>query len=355
MNNHFDKRIFCFLKIIMSILLFMSSAKADDFSRTHQVTASIDLIHPHSVQVLNGESFRGTVPFTYKYPAEYAMYFTCHSESDTSFGACTTKYLSFGTTSQGSNLLLKFTNIKTRATINLTITGSWLTACGNGGDGFMGVSGACWGVGAIIFNANLSESELKKLPYGGIWKASMRLIEKNHPEGNIPFGEMTIDILLNVHSEPAISIPNSSIKLPVTMTGHSKPVTVDTCLFDGTGIGESGRYELRLDDLSGAAKGNMFALKNVTKPDAHPLYYTVSAGTPGTGGDKTAWMPGVSKVFTGMDEVPITGAVIIRGKTVPCVQWPLILKLQPFNPVRQAMGQYQGRINLLFTPSLNMP
>ncbi|MGT3169620.1 CfaE/CblD family pilus tip adhesin, partial [Yersinia enterocolitica] len=74
------------------------------------------------------------------------------------------------------------------------------------------------------------------------------------------------------------SIPNPTVKLPVTMTGHSEPVTVDTCLFDGTGAGDSSRYELRLDDVSGAARGDLFALKNVTKPDARPLYYTVSAG-----------------------------------------------------------------------------
>ncbi|HEI6912669.1 TPA: hypothetical protein SK293_004310, partial [Yersinia enterocolitica] len=145
-----------------------------------------------------------------------------------------------------------------------------------------------------------------------------------------------------------------TVKLPVTM-GHSEPVTVDTCLFDGAGAGDSSRYELRLDDVSGAARGDLFALKNVTKPDARPLYYTVSAGTPGTNGDKTVWTPGLSKAFTGMDEVPIAGTMTIGGKAVPCVQWPLTLELQPFNPVRQAMGQYQGQINLVFTPSLNMP
>ncbi len=213
--------------------------------------------------------------------------------------------------------------------------------------------GGCAG-DSITFNANLSETELRKLPYGGVWNAQMRLKTLEQWDWD-KIGDVVTNIRLNVRSEPSIFVPDGTIKLPVTIKGHSEPVTVDTCLFDGTGAGDSSRYELRLDDLSGAARGNMFALKNVTKPDAHPLYYTVSAGTPGTNGDKTVWTPGLSKVFTGMDKVPIAGTMATGGKVVPCVQWPLTLKLQSFNPVRQAMGQYQGQINLVFTPSLNMP
>lgn len=227
----------------------------------------------------------------------------------------------------------------------------------NGCGSFTGFTGAVTSCRSFLdtigFETTLPETELRKLPYGGVWVAQMRL--KTMEWKDNPLGEVVTDIRLDVRSEASIFIPNPTVKFPITMTGHySKPVTVDTCLYDGT-AGDSSRYELRLDDVSGAAKGNMFALTNVTKPDAHPLYYTVSAGTPGTGGDKTVWMPGMSKVFTGMDEVPIAGRMTIGGKIVPCVRWPLTLKLQPFNPDCQAAGQYQGQINLLFTPSLNMP
>ncbi|HAX4902365.1 TPA: hypothetical protein JZG02_004669, partial [Escherichia coli] len=266
--------------------------------------------------------------------------------------ACPTNIGILDISSIGKNVKLRFTNIKTKATTDLTVTGDMYVGSRRLVQGFTGTVTDILG-GGVLFKTNIPETEIRKLPYGGVWNAQMRL--KPLLFGRGIKGEVVTYIRLNVRSEASISIPNPTVKLPVTMTGHSEPVTVDTCLFDGTGSVESSRYELRLDDLSGAARGNMFALKNVTKPDAPPLYYTVSAGTPGTNGDKTVWTPGLSKVFTGMDKVPIAGTMATGGKVVPCVQWPLTLKLQSFNPVRQAMGQYQGQINLVFTPSLNMP
>ncbi|WP_260503560.1 CfaE/CblD family pilus tip adhesin [Yersinia enterocolitica] len=351
MKNHFGKRIFYLLGIIMGILLSLSSAKADDWSRNYQVEATIDLTHPRSVPVWKGVSFKGTLPGG-KIAGEY-MGLVCGSESDTSFGACRTMLKWGAGYHEATNVKLRFTNIKTKATVDLTVTGNmWGVGCA-GELGFTGLVSGCQ-TEEVVFEATLPETELRKLPYGGVWVAQMRLKTMEWVVDK-PIGDVVTDIRLNVQSEASISIPNPTVKLPVTMTGHSEPVTVDTCLFDGTGAGDSSRYELRLDDVSGAARGDLFALKNVTKPDARPLYYTVSAGTPGTNGDKTVWTPGLSKVFTGMDEVPIAGTMTIGGKAVPCVQWPLTLKLQPFNPVRQAMGQYQGQINLVFTPSLNMP
>lgn len=336
----------------MGILLSLSSAKADDWSRNYQVEAAIDLIHPGSVPVWKDEHFEGTLPGG-KTAGGY-LGVVCGSESDTSFGACPTKlkWGWWGSAVPGSNVKLRFTNLKTKATVDLTVTGKLRTIC-NDQDGFTGIVSSCVDAGATDFEAKLPETELRKLPYGGVWVAQMRLKTMEWVV-DTPIGEVVTDIRLNVRSEASIFIPNSTVKLPVTM-GHSEPVTVDTCLFDGAGAGDSSRYELRLDDVSGAARGDLFALKNVTKPDAHPLYYTVSAGTPGTNGDKTVWTPGLSKVFTGMDKVSIAGTMTTGGKEVPCVQWPLTLKLLSFNPVRQAMGQYQGQINLVFTPSLNMP
>ncbi|EPA3167221.1 CfaE/CblD family pilus tip adhesin, partial [Yersinia enterocolitica] len=133
---------------------------------------------------------------------------------------------------------------------DLTVTGKWWTPCiGNVGDGFVSVEGLCGCWGPMKFDANLTETELRKLPYGGVWVAQMQL--KTMEWQNQPIGDVVTDIRLNVRSEASISIPNPTVKLPVTMTGHSEPVTVDTCLFDGTGAGDSSRYELRLDDVSG--------------------------------------------------------------------------------------------------------
>ncbi|HEI6731398.1 TPA: hypothetical protein SJ159_004685, partial [Yersinia enterocolitica] len=161
----------------------------------------------------------------------------------TSFGACRTM-LKWSGYHEATNVKLRFTNIKTKATVDLTVTGSmWGVGCA-GELGFTGLVSTCH-TGEVGFEATLPETELRKLPYGGVWVAQMRL--KTMEWGvDTPIGDVVTDIRLNVRSEASIFIPNSTVKLPVTMTGHSEPVTVDTCLFDGTGAGDSSRYELRL-------------------------------------------------------------------------------------------------------------
>ncbi|HEI6740124.1 TPA: hypothetical protein SJ142_004723, partial [Yersinia enterocolitica] len=214
------------------------------------VEATIDLTHPGSVPVWKDVGFEGVMPGGGWAGAH--MYLTCNSESDTSFGACPTVLKYFhGREDTGYNVTLRFTNLKTKATTDLTVTGKWGIPRCPGGDGFTSVMGLCGSLGPMEFDANLTETELRKLPYGGVWVAQMRL--KTMEWMDKPIGDVVTDIRLNVRSEASISIPNPTVKLPVTMTGHSEPVTVDTCLFDGTGAGDSSRYELRLDDVSGAA------------------------------------------------------------------------------------------------------
>lgn len=159
MTNHVGKRIFFLLVITMGVLLSPSSAKAGDgdWSRNYQVETTIDLIHPRSVPVWKDVRFGGD---------DVYMYLTCNSKSDTSLGACPTESLGgYGTT--GSNVTLRFTNLKTKATVDLTVTGKWWTACsGRSGDGFTGIWGLCNG-SSIVFDTNLTKTELRKLPYGG--------------------------------------------------------------------------------------------------------------------------------------------------------------------------------------------
>ncbi|ENJ4478196.1 hypothetical protein AB1E84_004397, partial [Yersinia enterocolitica] len=146
-------------------------AKADEWSRNYQVEATIDLTHPGSVPVWKGVQFYGVTPGG-KWAGAH-MYLTCNSESDTSFGACPTKLAHWAGT--GSNVTLRFTNLKTKAMTDLTVTGKWWTPCGNGDDGFVSVAGLCGCWGPMKFDANLTETELRKLPYGGVWVAQMQL------------------------------------------------------------------------------------------------------------------------------------------------------------------------------------
>ncbi|MGT3326845.1 hypothetical protein [Yersinia enterocolitica] len=72
----------------MGILLSLSSAKADEWSRNYQVEATIDLTHSGSVPVWKNVEFKGLLPGGK--PAGGDLGFACLSESDTSSGACPT-------------------------------------------------------------------------------------------------------------------------------------------------------------------------------------------------------------------------------------------------------------------------
>ncbi|EPB4504447.1 CfaE/CblD family pilus tip adhesin, partial [Yersinia enterocolitica] len=88
-------------------------------------------------------------------------------------------------------MTLRFTNLKTKAMTDLTVTGKWeVPSCHDSEDGITGVSAACQG-GAVVFNANLPETELRKLPYGGVWVALMRL--KTMEWKDKPIGEVVTD------------------------------------------------------------------------------------------------------------------------------------------------------------------
>ncbi|MGT3304995.1 CfaE/CblD family pilus tip adhesin, partial [Yersinia enterocolitica] len=201
----------------MGILLSLSSAKADEWSRNYQVEATIDLIHPRSVPVWKDVEFKGPLPGGH--PARSELGLVCLSESDTSSGACLTKlrWGWGGSAVPGSNVTLRFTNLKTKATVDLIVTGSmWGDACATH-TGFTGVVTTCGGVhgvDAVGLETELPETELRKLPYGGVWVAQMRL--KTMEWADKPIGEVVTDIRLNVRSEASIFIPNSTVKLPVT-------------------------------------------------------------------------------------------------------------------------------------------
>ncbi|MGT3335428.1 CfaE/CblD family pilus tip adhesin, partial [Yersinia enterocolitica] len=110
----------------------------------------------------------------------------------------------------GANVKLRFTNLKTKATVDLTVTGEWRAPrCvyslpfSNGFTGFTGVVSACpWGT--VFFEARLPETELRKLPYGGVWDAQMRLKTMEWAV-DTPIGDVVTDIRLNVRSEASIS------------------------------------------------------------------------------------------------------------------------------------------------------
>ncbi|ENG6259404.1 hypothetical protein ABU550_004383, partial [Yersinia enterocolitica] len=120
--------------------------------------------------------------------ADIYLGLACGSESDTSFGACPTMLTHWA--EGGANVTLRFTNLKTKATVDLTVTGN-MGSC-ESLTGFTGAVTACRSLSGIVgFEAKLPETELRKLPYGGVWVAQMRL--KTMGWKDKPLGDVVTD------------------------------------------------------------------------------------------------------------------------------------------------------------------
>lgn len=337
----------------LAVLWLPGPVRADEgaYSWNLPVTADMDLSSlPEKVDM-----WGITVDnFPDKSPAGTYFSFVCQSDSVDVTGKCRTVPV---WQQAMQNVPLRFSRLGGDETVALTVTGIF----GNGGcgenDGFTGSASGLYcssGDTRAYIRTWLPREELKKIPSPGVWTAHLQM--QSIEWYNKTVGTLVSDITLNVSDSSTLQVyvPHPSVALPVPRTGRSpEAVDVDTCLYDGYD-NRSHRYELTLTDQTGGS-GSDFVLNNVAHPDAPPLHYTVSAGTPGLGGGMDTLMPGKLSTYSGMDRVPALGKVMIRGREVSCVQWPVRLKLQPFRPLSQTPGEYQGQLNITFTPSLDTP
>lgn len=338
----------------LTVLWLPGPVRADEgaYSWNLPVTADMDLSSPPE-KVDMWEITVDDIP-PIASPAGTYFSFACLSDSGDATGSCRT-VPTWHTAMQ--NVPLRFTRQGGGETVTLTVTGRF----GDGGcdvhDGFAGGATGSYctsGDTHAYIRTWLPREELKKIPSPGVWTAHLQM--RSVMWQNTTIGGLVSDITLKVSDSTPLQVyvPHPSVALPVPRTGRSpEAVDVDTCLYDGYD-NQSHRYELTLTDQTGGS-GSDFVLNNVAHPDAPPLHYTVSAGTPGLGGGMDTLMPGKLSTYSGMDRVPALGKVMIRGREVSCVQWPVRLKLQPFRPLSQTPGEYQGQLNITFTPSLDTP
>lgn len=220
--------------------------------------------------------------------------------------------------------------------------------------------------GASRFYVGILIDELNKFPFGGVWKAGLKMHLYDMKDRGLY--EWNADITLNITDSH-----NMQIYLP-QLTGNTPTVDlnlqhrsgigasaqvsgsahIDACLYDGFNS-NSKRFTLTASN----PEGSDFVVKNQRSdpkaPNRNKISYQVLASTPGSNSAGTLPMqPGVPKEFTIPTDVNVTAVQLpnIVG-SVLCVPWGIELKTEMFKQSDKLAGNYNGKLNIIFSPSTN--
>lgn len=297
--------------------------------------------------------------------------FLCMSATDTSTGACHTGVVgSLGATYGTSNISLQFTEKRSLMKRNLTLNGyknhvftGVASGCGVTGNMVLNSHVYSCAVGGSLVRANgtlltlfIPENEINKLPFGGIWEATLVLRVKRYADND--FGTYTINITVHLTDKGNIQVWLPAFKsaprvdLNLRPKGNGEFVgnnTLDMCLYDGYST-NSESMEIRFWDDSGQTGSNTYYLSKTREPSLK-LPYSVSFLL----GGRTL-KPKNGQSFTINDPLALEinwnriTAVSMPEINVPVLCWPakLLLNANVKNP---DAGQYAGKLNIIFTPS----
>lgn len=159
---------------------------------------------------------------------------------------------------------------------------------------------------------------------------------------------------------PAVFFPQQNTShavLPVQITSSGDmaagSASLDMCLYDGAGLSDS-RYMLLFTDENSGSTGRDFAMRR--ENGAGEISYSVSvtdpSGTPQTVANREPFywnnMQNGGAAQGRLRYVQLPNG--IQG-TVPCVPSVVSVEVRPVRYSSLMAGRYQGKINILFTPS----
>lgn len=309
----------------------------------------------------------------------------CTSSTNTQTGACATSPTSSATTPP-SVIKLSFTEKSTGATAVLNLAGTIagtrhidcngniiptvvlaprfgihsaqfpVTACGGGRD--------IYSDGRILF-VSIPADEIKKLPFGGIWKANLLLNEKKWGLIFTPtLAVFRAAITLNTTDKNNIQVylpefqsaaPTVDLKLRPLANGNGTAgtSTVDMCLYDGYNS-QSTWFDVSASDgltIARRVKGQYSVLLNADRSgtDASRIDYNVNLTYAGTKialpNSQTVRLQGVNSIGG--------RSVTLPGINVPviCTPTPLTLETPEFAVDSKRPGKYSNKLTITFTPS----
>ncbi|EBS5237643.1 hypothetical protein DRD72_19965 [Salmonella enterica subsp. enterica serovar Onderstepoort] len=371
--------------LLYFLLLLVGPASAEvELNPFYNVSASVDLGSPQKIDIANYYINDWEIP--------PGLFFVCRSTTDATNGRCpftniykalTTAWWHPTNTVTADDVELLFTEQRTKRKQILRIKGTlywhqqYYLDSRNILSGFIGVNGGSFGyVNEMTTTIYIPADELRKLPFGGVWKGHLNLISSDYAKTGLtsgastatPVGTLQADITLKVTDNNNIRIwlpqfhgSTANVVMPLMPVywAMSKPgqvsaeKVIETCLYDGYSS-NSKSFEVTLNSNYTEPATQDFLLQNSSAPTSKPLHYQVIASPPGQAGTMQRLKPGVTQTYVGINTAGVR-QVMMPGLQAPvaCAPWPIRIKLLPFDLSRQAAGHYSGTLSIIFTPSLD--
>ncbi len=290
------------------------------------------------------------------------MVFLCLSSQNTLNGACpTSENPSSSSVSGETNITLQFTEKRSLIKRELQIKGyKRLLFKGANCPSYLTLNSAHYtcnrnsASGASLY-LYIPAGELKNLPFGGIWDATLKLRVKRRYDQT--YGTYTINITVKLTDKGNIQIwlpqfkSDARVDLNLRPTGGGTYIgrnSVDMCFYDGYSTNSSS-LELRFQDNNPKSDGKFYLRK--INDDTKEIAYTLSLLLAGKSLTPTN---GTSLNIADAASLEINWnritAVTMPEISVPVLCWPGRLQLDAKVENPEA-GQYMGNINITFTPS----
>lgn len=300
---------------------------------------------------------------TYNQPTS-TISFLCYDATDYSNGACDSRSASVQVVGI-TDIVLQFTEKRSKVKYNLTLQGykNYLWEKFNDSEDSklnsyyykMVAGGNAYSPEGVKMNLYIPPGEINKLPFGGIWEATLKL-RVTHWNANRFVWTFNISINLTDKNNIQVWVPgfhsDPRVDLNLRPEGNGRYTgtnMLDMCFYDGYST-NSNSMEIKLQDGSGVSSGNTYYL-NKTDAPSERLPYSVTLLL---GGRRFKPENGMS--FSINDSAVLETnwnritAVSMPEINVPVLCWPaqLLFSADVSNP---AAGGYSGNIRITFTPS----
>lgn len=216
----------------------------------------------------------------------------------------------------------------------------------------------------------IPQSEMNKLPVGGVWEGHLQLITG----GNWPGHKYTADITLKGKATgkqdiyfPEFNGANPLVQLDLHPTGsvtgnnYVQDVTnLDMCLYDGfNSNSDSMTLSFKDEDKAAAARKNgYFSIYNTATGETYEgerIDYRVEMFDPHSKSWRTVKNNDPFTLSAGVNGTDQIRPVRLPSITYPvlCAPAPLRLIVDKFHVASKAAGYYKGILTVEFSPSLN--
>lgn len=318
---------------------------------------------------------------------------TCKSSSNPKNGQCATDSDGYGKLGVAS-IPLQFIEKRSKLSAVINVSGYYTITWSENGDVCQDYSKRilystsnvyCKGVNSVqsdgtLFNVYITQDELKKLPFGGVWEA--QLIFNLTPWTGAKLGSWNSAITLHMSD-----INNQAIYFPSFGAGQGKDAqphvdlnlrplpggsrqilgrlsgstSLDMCLYDGYGS-NSRQFQVQLSEppeypeTPEGRQNGQFSVYNDTGNRNEvgnridygvKMYFPESNSFQDVINGQTYTLPNINT-----DDIRAVRLASNISNVVLCVPTPLQINTPEFNIVDKTNGHYTGKIRVVFTPSL---